>query len=177
MQRIDLDFANARRPAGAGCWLLLVLGISALAAVTAWDHLYWKPLIAADGKRLHSAQLALEARHPASLKIQGTQLAAEWGRAMAIARELNLPWEKLFATFETQAERPVAILSLEPDVVKGELVLTAEARNFEEMLAYYRMLQQQENLSAVVLHTHQVNQQDQEKPIRFRITAKWVVTS
>ena len=175
MSRIYLDFANSRRPAGATQWLLFLLGIVAIAATIGWNRLYWQPRIEAGEKQLNSVKTALASRQPPTLKIEDAQLAAEWNRAIVIARELNLPWEKLFATFETEAERPVGILSLEPDVSKGELVLTAEARNFEEMLAYYRMLQQQENLSAVVLHTHQVNQQDREKPIRFRITAKWGV--
>ena len=177
MKRIDLDFASTPRPAGPARWLSLIVGVVCLSAVTGWNHLYWQPRIAAEADHLQSMQTTLEARRPAALKIEDAQLAAEWARAMSVAGELNLPWEKLFATFEAEAERPVALLSLEPDVVKGELILTAEAKNFEEMLAYYRMLQQQDNLSAVVLHTHQVNQQDQEKPIRFRITAKWVVNS
>lgn len=177
MQPTYLDFANDRRPAGAGRWLFLLLGIVALAAVISWDRLYWQPLLVAGELRLHSLQKAADARRPAALKIDDKQLAAEWNRAIVVAGELNLPWEKLFATFEAEAERPVALLSLEPDVVKRELVLTAEAKNFEEMLAYYRMLQRQENLSAVVLHTHQINQQDREKPVRFRITAKWAVNS
>ncbi|MFZ4538057.1 hypothetical protein [Propionivibrio sp.] len=177
MQRIDLNFATKHQPAGVAAWLLLLLGIAALAAVIAWDRLYWQPLVASGEKQLRASQSALQALQPAALKIDDSQLAAEWGRAIAVAGELNLPWEKLFSTFEAEAERPVAILTLEPDAGKRELVLTAEARNFEAMLAYYRMLKQKENLSAVVLHAHQVNQKDSEKPIRFRITAKWAVNS
>lgn len=177
MQRIHLDFAHTHRPAGAIRWLSLLIGTLGLAAVISWNHWHWQARIATQEKRLHSLQVALESRQPAGMRMDDAQLAGEWKRAMAVAAELNLPWEKLFATFEAEAERPVALLSLEPDVVKGELILTAEAKNFEEMLSYYRMLQQQDNLSAVVLHTHQVNQQDREKPIRFRVTAKWVVNS
>ena len=177
MQRTHLDFAHAHRSAGASGWLSLMIGALGLATVIILDHGYWQARIATEEQHLHALQAALESRQPATIKMDDAQLAGEWNRAMAVAAELNLPWEKLFATFEAEAERPVALLSLEPDVVKGELVLTAEAKNFEEMLSYYRMLQQRDNLSAVVLHTHQVNQQDREKPIRFRVTAKWVVNS
>ena len=173
MPRIQLNFAKTPPPAGMARWLLFLIGIAALAATISWDYLYWQPQLAAAEQRAHVIQMALQARQPATLKIEDTQLAAEWNRAISVAGELNLPWEKLFAIFETEGEKQVGILSLEPDVVKGELVLTAEARNFTEMLTYYRMLQAQENLSAVVLHTHQVNQLDREKPVRFRVTAKW----
>jgi hypothetical protein len=173
MQTIALDFARHHHPARAAGWLTFLLGLLALAAVTAADHAYWQPRIAASEQRLHALHQALATRHPAAARIEDTPLLGEWNRAMDVAAELNLPWEKLFAVFESEAERPVALLSFEPDVVKRELVLTGEARNFDAMLAYYRMLQQRENLAAVTLHTHQVNQQDRDKPVRFRITAQW----
>lgn len=177
MPRLHLNFANTPRPAGAAPWLLLLVGAAACALAIGWDRLYWQPQLAEGERQLQAVQSALAAQQPGTLKIDDAQLASEWKRAITVARELNLPWEKLFSTFEAQAEQPVGILTLEPDASKGELVLTAEARNFEAMLAYYRMLQQQENFSAVVLHTHQVNQQDREKPIRFRVTAKWGMPS
>lgn len=173
MPRIHLNFAKTPQPAGVARWLLLLCGVAALSAAVAWQHGVWQPQQAVAEARLHTLQLALKARQPATLKIEDAQLAAEWNRAISVAGKLNLPWEKLFAIFESEGETHVGILSLEPDVIKGELVLTAEAKNFAEMLAYYRMLQAQDNLSAVVLHTHQVNQLDREKPVRFRVTAKW----
>lgn len=173
MPRLDINFAKHRPPAGRLSWLGLLLGLGALGAALGWQHLYWQPRLKAAESQLQATRAALAARQPAALKIDDLQLAAEWNRAIAVAGKLNMPWDQLFATFEGEAQRQVGILSLEPDVTKGELILTAEAKNFDEMLAYYRMLQSQENLSAVILHTHQVNQQDREKPIRFRITAKW----
>jgi len=176
MHYTDLDFAR-RRPAGPARWGLLAFGLASLVALAAGEYAYWQPQFAANAERLHALREALATRHPATARIEGTQLLGEWNRAMDVAQELNLPWEKLFAVFEAEAERPVALLSFEPDVVKRELVLTGEARDFDAMLAYYRMLQQRENLAAVTLHTHQVNQQDRDKPVRFRITAQWRTAS
>ncbi|MFZ4625462.1 MAG: hypothetical protein ACOYNF_14660 [Rhodoferax sp.] len=173
MQRIDLDFSGRRRPVGVGRWLGLGLGIAALATVIAWNHWHWQSRVVAAEKQLRTVQAALQARQPAAQKMDDTQLAAEWGRAMTVAEELNQPWDKLFATVEAQATGSVALLTFEPDAAKRELVLTAEARNFEAMLGFYRMLGQQDHLSGVVLQSHQVNSQDNEKPVRFRMTAKW----
>ena len=177
MRRMHLDFVSGRLPAGVSGWLLLLFGLLGTVAVVAWERLNLHPLNAADEERLRSLQATIEARRAAVPRMDDAQLVAEWTRAIAVADELNLPWETLFATLEAQKERPVAILSLDPDAGKRELVLTGEAKNFEEMLAYYRLLQQQGIFSGLALHTHQVNLQDREKPIRFRVTAKWAVKS
>jgi len=174
MQRIHLDFVNTRRPSRWSDWLILLFGLGGVIAVVAWDQLHWQALDAASAERLRSVQAAVAKRQGIVVpKLEEAQLIGEWSRAIGVANELNLPWDKLFTTFEAEAGRPVAILSLEPDAVKHECVVTGEAKNFEEMLSYYRLLQQKEIFSDLALHTHQINRQDQENPIRFRITAKW----
>ena len=175
MQRIHLDFVNSRRPSRWSDWSILLLGLASLVALVTWDQLYWQPLAAASETRLHTYQAAIAKRQGIAIpKIEDAQLIGEWSRAIRVANELNLPWDRLFTTFEAEANRPVAVLSLEPDAVKHECVITGEAKNFEEMLAYYRLLQQKEIFSDLALHTHQINRQDRENPIRFRITAKWM---
>ena len=105
------------------------------------------------------------------------QLAAEWRQTSAVAGALNQPWESLFSMLEAAAPAgQVAMLTLEPNAALRELALTAEAKNFKAMLDFYRLLGRHADWSEVVLHSHQINQQDNEKPIRFRITAKWGVT-
>ncbi len=172
MRRIDLDFVTHRR-AGIAGWLILFAGIAAAGAVVAWQQLNQAPRLAEREARWSELDRAIAARQPAPVRGDDKQLAADWSKAIAVAGDLNLPWEQLFATFESQKERPVALLSLEPDAVKHEIVVTAEAKNFDEMLSFYRYLQDQPIFHAVSLHAHQVNQQDREKPIRFRITAAW----
>ncbi|MFY9328347.1 MAG: hypothetical protein WAO76_10065 [Georgfuchsia sp.] len=174
---MHLDFVAKRRPAGPAGWLLLLFGVLGAAVLITWDMAHLQPINAAREQKLRTLQAAIEGRRAAVPKMDDAQLLAEWTRAMAVADELNLPWETLFTTLEAAAEQPVAILSLEPDAVKHELVLGGEARNLEAMLAYYRRLQQQPIFSGLELHTHQINRQDRENPIRFRITAKWAEKS
>lgn len=177
MRRIHLDFVSPCRPVGVPGWLVLMLGICMAATVVGWDHGYWRPLVAADADTLRSLQAGIAARRTAVAKMDDPQLAAEWQRAIAVADELNVPWAGLFATFEAEAERPVAILSLESDAGKRDLILNGEARNLDAMLAYYRLLQQQQIFSGLTLNTHQINRQDPQRPIRFRVTAKWAARS
>lgn len=177
MKPAHLDFGLARRPAGPVAWLILLCGIASAAAVVARDRNYWQPRNEALESRLASLRKAADARREALPRMDDARLMAEWSRAMAVADELSLPWEALFTTFEAAADQPVAVLSLEPDAGKQELMLTCEARNTAAMLGYYRHLQEQKIFSGLELHTHQVNRQDQEKPIRFRITAHWGASS
>ncbi len=176
MQRIQLDFVRARRPHWAG-WLVLVIGLLCATAAVGWHQWVWQAANDAAAVRLLKIQSALEARRTSAPGNFDAQLLADWKRAITIADRLNQPWERLFETFEAEVKQPVVILSLAPDAGSHEIVVTGEARNLEAMLANFRRLQQQEIFSGLMLHTHQINQQDREKPIRFRITAKWMIKS
>jgi len=173
MQPIALDFVRRRRPPDRTSWIVLALGALLCAGVLAWQQFDRAGELAARKAELARLQSALAAQRPETARLDDKQLATEWGRALSVAGELNQPWDRLFAMLEKDPKRPVALLTLQPDAAKHELMLTAEAKNFEEMLAYYRYLQRQEMLSAVVLHAHQINQQDRDRPIGFRITATW----
>lgn len=173
MQPLDLNFSTQRRPAGLVRWLVLLAGVATLAGLLAWNALVWQPRLIAADKQLRILQSGLTARQPVLRKMSDEQLAAEWRQTSAVAGALNQPWEKLFSILEAAPGGQVALLTLEPNATLRELVLTAEAKNFNAMLDFYRLLGQQADLSAVALHSHQINQQDNDKPIRFRITATW----
>lgn len=172
-QSLHLDFHRPRRAAAAPGWLLLGAGLLVLGGLLAWHVLRLAPGLAAGEARLRDLQATLAARQPASVRGDERQLAVHWQRSARVARELAAPWDRLFGVLEAAADRPVALLSIEPDAVRGELVLTGEARDQAALLDYYRYLQGQSVLSAVVLQAHQVNRQDRQKPVRFRVSARW----
>lgn len=174
MYPLTLDFRREGRPYGWINAALLALGLAAAAAAGSYA---WQ--LAADVK----AREDVLAQRQAKLKVNnGRHLAAaeqaalarEIDRANRVAAQLNLPWELLFSVLEAN-EHDVALLSVEPEVRKREVVIAGEARNFEEMLAYVRYLQAQPVFSGIALQTHQINQQDRDKPVRFKLTAGWVV--
>jgi Tfp pilus assembly protein PilN len=173
MQPLHLDFSTQRRPAGIARWLTLLAGVAALVGVLAWQGLVWQPRLTVAEKKLRALQSDLTARRPVLRNMSNEQLTTEWRQTTAVAGALNQPWEQLFSMLEAATGRQVALLTLEPNATLREVVLTAEAKNFNAMLDFYRLLGQQAELSAVVLHSHQINQQDNDKPIRFRITATW----
>ncbi len=88
-------------------------------------------------------------------------------------QQLNLPWGRLLTAFERATPAAVAVLGLEPDS-KSHLVRgVAEARTTAVMFAYITRLKQQPFLGNVILTKHEVNDQDENRPVRFEFEAEW----
>ena len=174
MRALELDFIKqSRRPNLAG-WLLLLAGAALLTAVMSWGENVLKPRSEQSEALLASLRHEQQgSRRQTSVNAGDKELATDWARAMGVANDLNQPWDRLFVTLEKAAGKDVSLLTLEPDAIKHALALTAEARNFRAMLDFYRRLQLQPILREVNLQAHQVNEQDTERPIRFRITGQW----
>lgn len=176
MHAVHLDFLHHRARPGRLAWIACGIGLLALLAVGLWASLAQEgadEFGRAATLRLRTAEAAIAAKKPKGLRLDGQQVPEEWNRAMKVAKALNSPWSKLFATLEGEVERPVALLNIEADAVRQELTLFAEAKNFDEMLSFLNFLKEQSYLSNVMLHAHQINQQDRENPVRFRVTAHW----
>lgn len=105
--------------------------------------------------------------------VAGEQLAQEVTRANEVLRQLTLPWEELFQTVESAAGRKVALLALEPDMEKRQVKISGEARDMPALLNYITQLEAQEAFGAVYLQSHQVQQRDPDKPVRFALLAVW----
>ena len=103
------------------------------------------------------------------------KVALEIKRANEVIGQLNQPWDELFTAVETGDRKHVALLSIEPDPQKRQVKVTAEAKNLAAMLNYARSLEQQQLLTDIFLQSHQVQQQDPEKPVRFVFTATWMI--
>jgi Tfp pilus assembly protein PilN len=170
---MHLDFIQPRRPASPWGWVLLALGFLLCAALLQWRYATLEPQLQTARDQLRKLQSDHGAPLVAVVRLSDKQLKDDWIYASKVAQELSAPWSDLLTVFEGASNQPVALLSVELDGVRQDLLINAEARNYEAMLNYYRYLQQQALLTSVALQAHQVNQQDQDKPVRFRITAQW----
>lgn len=86
---------------------------------------------------------------------------------------LTMPWDDLLLSIE-QADLPdIALLSLEPNTKKQQVLLTGEAKNLQVALRYIQQLETQPNLSEVYLQKHAIDEADVSKPVRFSALAKW----
>ncbi len=170
---MHLDFLHPHRRASVWGWLLLGLSLLAVGLLVDWRWLELEPRLQAGDAELRRLQATLGARQGAAPRLSEEQVALQWTAAAKAAQDLATPWGPVFALLEDGADGDVALLSLEPDGARHELLLTGEARNYAALLDYFRYLQDQPLLSAVALQTHQVNRLDRDKPVRFRITAHW----
>jgi len=170
---MHLDFIQPRRPASPWGWVLLGFGLLLCAALLQWRYGTLEPQLQTERKQLHNLQRDRATPSVAAGRLSDKQLKEDWIFASKVALELSAPWSELLTVFEGASKQPVALLSVELDGVRQDVLINAEARNYEAMLNYYRYLQQQALLTSVALQAHQVNQQDQDKPVRFRITAQW----
>jgi hypothetical protein len=177
MTILHLDFQAQRRPPAPSGWITLIVGLGLLVAIVGWHSFDQQPNLQASETRLQWLDKSVAAGQPAAVNVSADELAAEWRRAAKIGERLATPWDPLFGVLEGSAERPIALLSLEPDADRQEVVLTGEARDFDTLMSYFRHLQEQPVLAEVVLQTHQIDRQDREKPVRFRIVARWAKTS
>jgi Tfp pilus assembly protein PilN len=174
MADLHIDFIHPHRPAARSGWLILLIGAVSLAAAVAWNVFVLEPDVEAAQAEATNLRATWMSHQPAALKLNDTQLAAEWQKALAINSRLDTPWQKLFAALESYVDQPVALLTIDPDIARKELLLTGEARNLDAVLDYVRFLKRQPMLAEVTLQSHQVNKQDHDKPVRFRISASWV---
>jgi Tfp pilus assembly protein PilN len=95
--------------------------------------------------------------------------------ARVVLSHLTVPWETLFRGLESVDEKDVALLSMIPDAEKQQIKLTLEAKNLNAMLSYHRKLQENPTFKEVSLGEHEIVQQDPYRPVRFSVTATWVI--
>jgi hypothetical protein len=93
--------------------------------------------------------------------------------ARAVVGHLAAPGEKLFVTLEAIEQPDVALLALTPDTRTRTLRIQAEARDFDAMLSYLRLLEQSRAFTQVVLVEHEIQDSDPHHPLRFSLAAAW----
>jgi len=94
-------------------------------------------------------------------------------QANQVVYQLNLPWNALFKAVETSGGPNIALLSMEPDLQKGTVKISGEAKNLNALLNYVRQLSTREVFGSVFLQNHQIQHADPEKPLRFSLLAHW----
>lgn len=175
MKHLHLDFVQRPRHFLALRWLLLLLGLFLMASVWVFYQIEIGPREAQLSQKLASVTTELRpVVKPSAMKPE--ELAAAWKKAWEVADQLNLPWNKLFTAMGMAAgEDSLAFLSIDPDPQKGVVVVQAEARDFDDMLKFYRALQAREEFDDVSLQSHLINRAVPEHPVRFRLSARWKV--
>lgn len=166
MKRLELDFvAPPRRPLWPG--LLVLAGALAVAGVLSLHY----QTIQIELERLETTGGLVSAERRPTRAVTKERLEDEVKNAETVVRQLTLPWATLVETVEQASTRDVALLQLQPDAQQRLLRLTAEARHQEAMLEYLRRLMAASALVDVHVISHQVQQEDPQRPIQFAVQA------
>lgn len=173
MRRLMLDFIPPRR--GPLAWAPLLLGAGLLAASLLWQQ-HLGDQHAQLTRQVHQAEqkLGLRARDAAPLTAaQSREQAQKLARMRDLAQQLQRPWERLFSLLEGLPQDDIALLSLSPDARKGQVRISAEARDLEAMLAFHKRLEASGELRDVSLLNHEILVKQPERPVLFNLSAHW----
>ncbi|MDZ5738915.1 MULTISPECIES: PilN domain-containing protein [Pseudomonas] len=173
MRRLDLEFQPRRN--GLLAWSLLAVASATVAGLVLLQQSLQAEQVEREAS-VHSLEQQL-GRRPATVAPLSSAASREQAERLAqmqsVSQQLQRPWQQLFAMLEAQPQDDVALLSLAPDARKGQLRITAEARNLEAMLQYHQRLEASAELSDVSLLNHEVLAAQPEHPVRFTLTATW----
>lgn len=113
------------------------------------------------------ARTSTAVRRDAGL-VPGQALTADQRQGLlAVARQLNIPWQELFEQLERSTPPQVALVSVEPDGQRGTVRLQAEAKSLDTLLQYAAALQGQGVLGRLNYNKHETNGQDANRPMRL----------
>jgi Tfp pilus assembly protein PilN len=176
MKHLYFDMVAPSRGRRQLRWALAVLGAACLLAALAQWRLVSAPLLLAQRQQVQEQRARMGSDLPVE-RMKPAEMTLAWQRAQAVSQQLNLPWSRFFLSLgQTSAKSRVALLSVEPDAQKGQLIVLAEARDFAAMLQFVAALQTSDGFSGVTLQSHTINRALPEKPVRFRLSAKWSTT-
>jgi hypothetical protein len=92
--------------------------------------------------------------------------------AQVVAR-LHKPWAQLFSGLEKAQIDTVALLSVAPDAQNRSLLLTGEAKGYNELLEYAARLRSEAGLQDVHFTSTEARDDQPQRPVAFAISASW----
>ena len=123
---------------------------------------------------IHSAVTSADRRRAAAATRKTPPIAEPKVQAInhAIAR-LNVPWNELFAAFEAERSKEVALLALLPDPRRRVLAVQAETLTTRAMIDFVDRLRAMPSFAEAVLVKHERREQDTGQPYRFSVEVHW----
>ncbi len=174
MKMLRLDFINgAERQTWRGQLFLLFTAVALLSAYLYFQHIaaqadHVQSLVDGRDHELHKVSSIVKRQN-----VDPQKTAETLKFYNHVVAQLNLPWERLFSELEQTKGGDVGLLEIEPDPKTSKVKVLAEARNYKAMLAYVRALSEKKTMSDVFLVSHKMDDQNQDKPIRFSVEALW----
>lgn len=174
MSAPEIDFAR-HRPVRRRLLIAALAAALLGCAYSAWRYVdLTRSLDAARKGILQADDASTRARGASAVpgdtpRIDPSRIAAVNG---AISR-LNIPWSELLAAFELPHANDIALIALSPDAKRRIVVVQAEARTAEAMVAFAENLRSVERFQHSHLVKHEHRAQDPGSPYRFAVEVRW----
>lgn len=174
MRVLDLDFVQRKRSPWAG-WALLgvavLLGAEMVYSYTELERGSFERTAQSTSRTLTTkTSLSGSPRNGGGSALEGQAI-----EAAAVIERLTLPWPALFQALERVALDRVALLSIQPDPERRIVTLVGEAKQYEDVLAYIGSLNVVPVFRHVHLVSHEVKQDDPQRPVLFTVSASWKI--
>ncbi|MDI3391549.1 pilus assembly protein [Pseudomonas sp. V98_8] len=176
MRPLMLDFQPRRRSSPLG-WSLLAGGVVlALTCIVIQQQVSGE--VEQQQGHLQTTQRVLTGDTGAKVNLtpaETREQAQNLAEMRKVSQQLRRPWERLFATLEAMPRDNIALLTLTPDARKGQVRISAEARDLDAMLDFHRRLEACDELSDVSLLSHEIVANVPEHPVQFNLSATWEI--
>lgn len=158
------------RPAAA----LLLAGVIAAGAVASQ---FWQ-----QSETLNAARQSLQAAEQRLASARGIVTSSAAQPALPAAqikavneavRRLNVPWGEIAQGIEAIRVPDTALLSIEPNARSGRMVVLAEAKNADAMLALYQRALNDSQFADAHLRKLEPNDKEALPVLRFSLDARW----
>lgn len=171
MRALSINFAEVRNPWHYLTYLLLLTALLWCAQVTQ-TYVQHTNELAVWTKSWRDLKKLRPITNTAATENQ-PQLQAELAAAQQTISSLRLPWDALFLAIESSTTEHIALLSIEPEVKRRQVKITAESKDIAGMLSYIRQLHTIAALQDAHVLQHQVQVHDPQRPLRFVVVATW----
>lgn len=168
-QVINLEFHPSRLTASPSGWRLFSFSLLLLVFLSYRYVDLYNEQQKIQSEVARTSAVMQEARNQAS----DPKILDNLQNAAGVIEQLSFPWNKLFVALESASTNDVALLAVQPDLQVGHITLQGEAKNWSAMVAYLRGLNRQQFFTSVQLTSHQIQQNDPQKPVRFVLQCTW----
>jgi hypothetical protein len=89
---------------------------------------------------------------------------------------IRVDWEKLYRSIDEATTEDISLLAIRPNTASKTVQISGEARDMAAALAFVEALRRAP-LETPALLSHQIKQNDPQRPIIFEIAATWLIAS
>lgn len=167
-QPIDLELTEPRLTISSIGFLMLLASLLLLGFV-------WQQYQAQQASDAATLQVLNKKTLPKTTSVQRVEATSpeELKQVAIIVESLITPWQPLMLAIEWADMPDIALLSIDPNIKKQQVLLVGEAKNLQTVLRYIEQLEAQAVLHDVYLQKHMIEVTDISKPVTFGVLAKW----